>query len=83
MRDSDNGIRSLLFLQKNIHDRFADDVASSHHHDMFPRGIVAASNEQLLDAYGSAWLQTVLADDKPPHIDRMKPVDVFPVIDCR
>src|SRR5699024_9671993 len=75
------GIARISLLHHECSYRFAHNVASSQYHTMFSFGLSFVASKQLHDSGGCSRYETGQPDGHAPYIDRVKSVDIFPVVD--
>ena len=57
------------------------DAILAGYRDVAAGRVVAAADQELLDAGGRTRLEALLTDDEPSDVDRVEPVDVLAVVD--
>ncbi|OPZ94448.1 MAG: hypothetical protein BWY71_02395 [Planctomycetes bacterium ADurb.Bin412] len=75
--DSDGGVGAGGFLQQDISDGFADDIAAADDHHFRAFCFDAGADQHLLNTVGCAGQIGRLADDHPADIDRVEAIDIL------
>ena len=81
MADGDGGVAHGRFLDQQVGDGLADDVAAADDDDLGAVELDAAADQELEDAVGRAGQIGLLPDDHAADIDGMEAIDILGRID--